>query len=210
DQEKSSFLFDYLFGENGIRPVTDEEKQTYYENNYSHIYHLYVNDAYYYPVTKEGYTQTDENGNLVSEPLTAEMLAEKNAVIEAVDAALAAGEDFIDVYDTYSEDKYYENGYYLTKTTDFIDEVVDAAFSLETGEYEKVRSDYGTHYVYRIPLDETPWRSEANTDFFETFDTTLSSELFVEYVRSFLTEVQVDREALASYSVEASPVNYRF
>ena len=210
NQDKSSFLFDYLFGENGIRPVTDAEKQTYYEENYSRIYHLYINDAYYYPVTEDGYTPTDENGNLVAEVLTDEMLAEKNAVIAAVDAALAAGEDFLDVYNTYSEDQYYANGYYLTRNTDFIDEVVDTAFSLEIGKWQKVQSDYGVHYICRVPLDEAPWESEANADFFEAFETTLASELFVEYIRSFLPEVQVDREALAAYSVEASPINYRF
>lgn len=210
NQDKSGFLFDYMFGENGIRPLTDEEKQTYYEENYSHVIHLYVNDAYYYPTTEDGYTQTDANGNLVSAPLTAELLAEKNAVIAAVDEALAGGADFQDVYETYSEDKYYVNGYYLTKTTGFISEVVDAAFSLEMNTWKKVKSDYGTHYVYRIPLDETPWEGEANADFFENFETSLASELFMEYVRSFLPEVQVDREALASYSVEESPVNYRF
>jgi len=210
NQDKSSFLFDYLFGENGTRPITDAEKQTYYENNYSHIYHLYINDAYYYPVTEDGYTKTDENGNLIAEPLTADMLEEKNAVIAAVDSALSAGEAFLDVYNTYSEDKYYANGYYLTQTTNFIDEVVETAFSLEIGTWQKVKSDYGTHYIYRLPLDEAPWESEANADFFEAFDTTLASELFVEYIRSFLPEVQVDREALAAYSVESSPINYRF
>ena len=210
NQDKSSFLFDYLFGENGTRPLTDADKQTYYEENYSHIYHLYINDAYYYPVTEDGYTQTDEKGNLVAQPMTGDMLAEKNAVIDAVDTALAAGEDFMAVYNTYSEDKYYANGYYLTQTTDFIEEVVDTAFTLEIGAWQKVKSAYGTHYIYRLPLDEKPWEGEANADFFEAFDTTLASELFVDYIRSFLPEVQVDREALAAYSVEASPINYRF
>lgn len=210
NQEKSGFLFDYMFGENGIRPVTDEEKQSYYEENYSHIYHLYINDAYYYPVTEEGFTQTDENGNLVSAPMTEEMKAEKNVTIAAIDANLEAGSDFMDVYNVYSEDKYYVNGYYLTRTTDFVDEVVDAAFSLDIGEYCKVKSDYGTHYVMRAALDETPWLSEANADFFENFDTSLKSELFMEYIRSYLPEVQTDSEALTVYSVEASPVNYRF
>ncbi|MBQ8641395.1 MAG: hypothetical protein IJ480_04195 [Clostridia bacterium] len=210
DQEKSGFLFDYMFGDNGIRPLTDGEKQTYYEENYSHIYHMYVNDAYYYPMTEEGYTQTDENGNLVTAPLTEEMLAEKNAVIAAIDTSLEAGSEFMDVYNVYSEDRYYANGYYLTRTTDFVEEVVDAAFSLEIGEYTKVKSEYGTHYVLRAALDEAPWASEANADFFDTFEDSLKSELFMEYVSGYLPEVQADMEALSAYSVEASPVNYRF
>ena len=88
--------------------------------------------------------------------------------------------------------------------------MVEAAFELEVGAYKKVQSEYGTHYVYRAELDETPWLSEANADFFGTFESSLKSELFMGYVRSYLPEVQVDREALSAYSVEASKVNYRF
>lgn len=210
DQEKSGFLFDYMFGENGTRPVTEEEKKAYYEENYSRIYHLYINDAYYYPTTEDGYTQTDENGNLVSAPLTDEMKAEKETILAAIEGNFEAGSEFMDVYNVYSEDKYYANGYYLTRTTDFVKEVVDAAFSLDVGDYTKVKSDIGTHYIYRAPLDEAPWEKEANADFFEGFETALKSELFMEYVRSYLPEVQVDREALSAYSVEKSKVNYRF
>ena len=210
DQEKSGFLFDYFFGENGIIPVSDEEKQAYYEENYSHIYHMYVNDAYYYPTTEEGFTPTDENGNPVTEPMTGKMLAKKEAVIAAIDASLEAGSDFMDVYRVYSEDQYYANGYYLTRSTDFVDAVVDAAFTLEEGEYIKMKSEYGTHYVLRAELDEAPWENESNADFFEDFETALKSELFYSYISTYLPEVQVDTEALSAYSVEASPVNYRF
>lgn len=210
DQDKSSYLYDYLYGDNGTIGVTDEDKQTYLEENYCHVIHMYVNDAYYYPLTEDGYVQTDSNGNYITSPLTEEMLIEKNATIEAIDTALAAGEDFIDVYDTYSEDHYYENGYYLSQSMDFIDEVIDTAFSMEMNTWQKVHSDYGTHYIYKIPMDASPWNSEANADFFDDFETTVASELFMEYVRTYLSEVEVDWEVLNTYSVEASAVNYRF
>lgn len=210
DQDKSSYLYDYLYGENGTQAATDADKQVYLEENYCHVVHMYVNDAYYYPLTEDGYVQTDANGKAVTAPLTEEMVAEKNVTISAIDEALAGGEDFMDVYDTYSEDHYYANGYYLSQSMDFIDAVIDTAFSLEENTWQKVHSDYGTHYIYRIAMDEKPWENEANKDFFDDFDTTVSSELFMEYVRSYLPQVEVDREALAAYSVEASPVNYRF
>ena len=58
DQEKSGVLFDYMYGTNGTTPVTEEEYTAYYEDNYCHIRHIYVNNQYYYV--------TDENGNSVS------------------------------------------------------------------------------------------------------------------------------------------------
>ncbi len=210
DQEKSGFLFDYYHGENGTKPLTDEEKDSWYRENYSRIVHLYINDAYYYPVNEAGFTQTDREGNPISAPLTEEMQAEKDMTIKAVDASLAAGSDFIDVYNTFSEDKYYQNGYYLTRTTDFVPAVVEAAFTLEEYEWTKVTSEKGTHYVYRLPLDDKAWEAEANADFFASFETDLSSNIFMTYIRTFLPDVWVDTEALSKYTVEGSPVNYRF
>ncbi len=210
EQEKSGFLYDYYYGEGGIQALTDEQKDSWYREHYSHIMHLYVNNAYYYPVNEAGFTQTDKDGIPISEPLTPEMQAEKDAIVQAVDTTLAAGSDFIDVYNTFSEDKYYPNGYYLTRTTDFVPEVVEAAFTLDESKWTKVTSEQGTHYVYRLPLDEKAWEAEANADFFGTFVSALSNELFINTIRAYLPEVWVDMEALAKYTVEGSAVNYRF
>ncbi len=210
DQEKSGFLFDYYYGEGGIHPLSEEEKDAWYRDNYSHIVHLYINDAYYYPINEAGFTQTDENGNPVSAPLTEELKAEKQMTIDAIDASLAAGSDFMDVYNTFSEDKYYPNGYYLTRATNFVPEVVDAAFTLDEGAWTKLSSEQGTHYVFKLPLDEKAWENEANADFFSTFETDLASERFMSSIREYLPQVKVDAEALSRYSVEDSPVNYRF
>ena len=63
-----------------------------------------------------------------------EELEAKNALIAAIDEALGNGDDFEEIYEAFSEDKYYTNGYYLTRTTDFVSDVVKSAFELEDGE----------------------------------------------------------------------------
>lgn len=130
DQEKSGVLFDYMYGTNGTTPVTEEEYTAYYEDNYCHIRHIYVNNQYYYVTDENGNSVFDDKGSVKTAAMDAQMQAEKQVVIDAIDAALANGEDFETVYNTYSEDQYYENGYYLTRDIDFIPEVVDAAFAL--------------------------------------------------------------------------------
>ena len=138
------------------------------------------------------------------------MQAEKQFVIDAIDAALANGEDFETVYNTYSEDQYYENGYYLTRDIDFIPEVVDAAFALEIGEWQKVESDYGVHYIKRLSLADKAYAEDANADFFPDYENTVKSALFVDYIRSFLPEVTINEAVIDRYSMTDSPVNYRF
>ena len=142
--------------------------------------------------------------------MDARMRAEKQVVIDAIDAALANGEDFETVYTTYSEDQYYENGYYLTRDIDFISEVVDAAFALEIGEWQKVESDYGVHYIKRLPLADKAYTEDANADFFPDYENTVKSALFVDYIRSLLPEVTINEEVIARYNMTDSPVNYRF
>ena len=210
DQEKSGALFDYMYGENGTTPVTEEDYTAYYEENYCHIRHIYVNNQYYYVTDENGNSVFDTNGNVKTADMDAAMQAEKQTVIDAIDAALAEGMDFETVYATYSEDQFYENGYYLTQSIDFIPEVVDAAFSLEIGEWEKVESDYGVHYIMRLPLVEKAYADENNADFFPDYETTVKSELFVNYIRSFLPDVTVNEEVINRYNMVDSPVNYRF
>ncbi len=209
-EEKGTALYDYLYGDKGTIGVTDEELDAYYRENYARVRHIYVNNKYYYETTEQGYNKYDANGNPISTPYEGEALEEKNAIIAAIDAALEAGTDFEEVYEQYSEDKYYENGYYLTAGMDFIDEVELSAFDLEVGEYTKIESDHGVHYIKRLEADEKPWEDEANADFFDTFVDTVRFEAFVAYVEQYLDDVEVNEDKLAEFSIKESPKNSRF
>jgi len=209
-QEKNAFLYDYLFGDEGVQTITETQKANYYKENYIRIRHIYVNDAYYYPLDADGYRQYDSEGYPITEELTPELAAEKAALIDTIDASLAAGMDFEEVYEAYSEEHYYENGYYLTRTTDFIPELISAAFALSEGEQQKLKTDYGTHYIMRLPLDDGAYYDNRNADFFNTFDAELKYELFLAYLRAHFSEVYLNNEIISGYSIKESPVIYRF
>lgn len=209
-EEKGTALYEHLYGENGTIGVTDAELDAYCRENYARVRHLYVNNAYTYETTADGYIVTDENGSYVTRPLTEEELAAKNSVIAAIDGELANGGDFEALYETFSEDRYYENGYYLTRGMDFIDEVEISAFELAEGEWTKVTSDVGTHYIMRLPMNDAPWTDEKNADFFRDYREEVGFQAFVAYVRQFLPDVVKDEEKLAEFTVKDSPMNYRF
>lgn len=210
NEEKGAALYDYLFGDDGIVGVTDEERDAYYRDNYIRIRHIYVNNKFYYETTEEGYASYDADGNLITHPYEGEALAAKNATVAAIESAVEDGVDFEEIYSLYSEDQYYQNGYYLTRQTDFIDEVQQSAFDLAPGEYARVESDYGVHFILRLELDEKPWEDDANADFFDGFEEDVRSDAFVQYVRQYLPDVVKNEEKLAEYSVQNSAINYRF
>lgn len=208
--ELGMVLYDYLYGSSGTIGITDADRKAYLDENYTRIRHIYVNNKYQYDVDENGIVQTNSDGTYKTAPLTGELLESQNAKIASIDTALETGEDFDAVYAAYSEDQLYENGYYLTRSMDFVDDVVVSAFDLETGSYVKVESEVGTHYIMRLEMDESPWDAEENADFFADYDTAVGTALFTTYIESFTDEVEVNEEILAGYSVENSPANYRF
>lgn len=208
--ELGTALYDYLYGSNGTIGITDADRTAYLNENYVRVRHIYVNNKYTYAVDENGVVLTNSDGTYQTAAISGELLETQNAKIAAIDEALGNGDDFDAVYAAYSEDTLYENGYYLTRNMDFIDDVVISAFDLEVGSYVKLESEVGTHYVMRMEMDESPWDDDKNADFFTDYDTTVSTELFTEYVASFVDEVEVNEEILAEFSVEASPTNSRF
>ncbi len=208
--EHATAVFSAMYSSSGTNPVTNADRTAYLEENYVRIRHIYVNNKYVYTTDEDGYLIYNEDGTKQTTAMSVEELEAKNAVIAAIDESLVNGDDFELIYETFSEDQYYPNGYYLTRNTDFISEVVQSAFELEIGEYIKIESDYGTHYIKRLALDENPWDDESNSDFFTDYDTTVAEELFNEYLDELMPAVEVDEEIIAEYSVQSSPINYRF
>lgn len=208
--EKVSALYDALYGTNGIIGITDEDRQNYLDENYVRVRHIYVNNKYMYATDEDGVQEYTDDGLRKKRELTAEELAAKQALIDAIDESLAEGADFDEVYDAFSEDKYYKNGYYISGNMDFIEDVTDSAMSLEVGEYKKIETDYGTHYIMRLEMDEKPWENEDNSDFFDGYDTTVGQALFANMAEEKISEVVLNEEVLGEYTIADSAINYRF
>ena len=208
--EKVSALYDALYGTNGIIGITDEDRQNYLDENYVRVRHIYVNNKYMYATDEDGVQEYTDDGLRKKRELTAEELAAKQALIDAIDESLAEGADFDEVYDAFSEDKYYKNGYYISENMDFISDVTDSAMSLEVGEYKKIETDYGTHYIMRLEMDEKPWENEDSSDFFDGYDTTVGQALFADMAEEKISEVVLNEEVLGEYTMADSAINYRF
>ena len=208
--EKVSALYDALYGTNGIIGISDEDRQNYLDENYVRVRHIYVNNKYMYATDEDGVQEYTDDGLRKKRELTAEELAAKQALIDAIDESLAEGADFDEVYDAFSEDKYYKNGYYISENMDFIADVTDSAMSLEVGEYKKIETDYGTHYIMRLEMDEKPWENEDNSDFFDGYDTTVGQALFADMAEEKISEVVLNEDVLGEYTMADSAINYRF
>lgn len=202
---KSTYVYDHVF-ENNVLIVDDAVKQEYLEENYARVRHIYINDAY--DTERSTY---DADGNFVMEPLDESTQAEKDKKVADAVVALENGTDFDTVYEEYSEEKAYENGYYLTaSTTGLPSELITNAFKTEVGNTAIFKSQYGTHIIMRLEMDEAPFSDDANKDFFEDFTDAVYENTFMEYVRSYFDEIEINSEALSVFSIKGALPNYSF
>ncbi len=208
EEEKPAIVFSYLYENGGPNTLTEEDLDAYYRENYVRVRHIYVNDAYEYVTNEEGYYQYDSQGTVLTRGLNEAEAAEKAEKIAAIENALSERQDFKTVYETYSEDLYYVNGYYLTKETDFIKEVVDAAFEMEIGETVAVKSEYGMHYLMRLPLEDNAYNESTNADFFDGYKDTVANDDFLKFLDELLSDVTVYEEEIGKYSIRHAAVNY--
>ncbi len=208
EEEKPARVFAYLYDDGGPNTLTEEDLDAYYRENYVRVRHIYVNDAYEYVTNEAGYQQYDSNGTALMRELNETEAAAKAEKIAAIEKALAEGQDFKTVYETYSEDLYYVNGYYLTRETDFITDVVDAAFGMEIGETVKVESEFGTHWLMRLPLEDNAYNESTNADFFDGYKDTVANADFMEFLDGLLDDVTVNEEEIEKYSIRDAAVNY--
>ena len=208
---KIGYAYDYLYGESGVMKIPDSDKLVYTQENYSHVQHIYVNNNFKY-VTVESelgtLTHDPETGEAYTEELTEEEKNKKNATIAEIDKAIDAGEDFDKVWEKYSEDKLYEDGYYLQEDTNFIAEVVDAAFDMEIGEVVRIETKYGVHYVKRLAIEGKPWDDKANKDFFGSFDTDLADYIFTVMLNETASAVKVHSDITGKYALRDIEPNY--
>ncbi len=208
---KISYTYEYLYGSGGVISIPDSDKLEFTKDNYVRIQHIYVNNNFKY-VTVENelgtLTHDPETGEAYTAELTETEKAEKNATIAAIDKAIADGDSFESVWEKYSEDKYYENGYYLKEDTAFVAEVVDAAFELDIGETVRLETKYGVHYIKRYEIDGTPWSDKASKDFFSDFDSALADYVFTVMISEAAEKVKVKDDVIDKYKLRDVTPNY--
>ena len=213
NEDKVASLLEYFYGESGKNALTDADRDKFYRENYVRFAQININDAFVYEEDESGTYIQDENGTYKTRGLNAEEKAAKDKVIAEIDALLADGGDVEALYNDYSENTDYPNGYYFSSATgaNYVGEIVTKAFTLAEGEWTKITSDkYGTFYIKRLPLDEKGYSNADNSDFFDGFDDTLKQELFDDMLSARFDGIEIDEELLDAISVADVTPNYYY
>jgi len=204
-EAKRTLVYDFLFSEGGEKALSTEDYEKYYQENYYHFQIIYINNKYEYVLDADGNYTTNTDGTYVTRALSGEALEEKNKAIKSVTDGLAAGEDFDSLFNTYSEQKTYTNGYYFTASDSYSNSVfyklIGDIASIEEGETTVAEYDSGTYIMKRLPLDEGAWNQSVNKDFFNSFKTLASNAAFRIFTAEQFERLTVDTELISKYSV---------
>ena len=170
-------LNDYYFGENGVNTPSDEDIQKYYEDNYITAKHILITTVD--PASGET-KRTDE-----------EAKKEAQSILDRINA----GEDFDTLMNQYSEDTGLSNnpnGYTFTEGQ-MVTEFYDGAKALAEDEVsELVKSNYGSHIIKRVKLDE------SQLDNFKSDIVSAISGSMDELLQQWMDEAQVETTDLYS------------
>ncbi len=212
-EEKVEMLQSYYYGENGVESPSEEAKNTYYKENYYRFKHIFQYTGSR-PVIKDGEFVYGSDGYVKYEEMTKEMDDKVKNETKALYEDIKNGQlDFDEILKIYNEDianEEYPNGYYVTSTTIYAQEVLDKVFTMDVDSYAYVESEYGVHIIKRLALETGAYSKAENQDFFGDFEDNLIQKLFQEKLADEKLLVEVDEELLKKYCLRDVNPNYTY
>lgn len=126
---------------------------------------------------------------------------------------------FDSLVEKYNEDvgmDEFPNGYYITKNTDYPEEVKEALFEMEEGDIRQVRSENGIHIVMKYKLDKGGYAKKSNVTFFADSDgnylfmDALKEQLLNARIEQYLDEIEIKEELIENVDMKSVDPNYDY
>lgn len=212
-EEKVAFLQDYLYGENGVEKLSTTAKDNYYKENYVRFQHIFRYTGSR-PVIENGDFVYGNDGYVKYEEMTKEEDEKERNTMKALYEDIKAGtQDFSEILEIYNQDianDEYPNGYYITQTSTYVKEVIDAVFDMEVDEIRYVESEYGIHIIKRLSLIKGDYAKEENVDFFTDFEDNLITKTFNTKLEPYKKQIEVNEELVKKYCLRDVEANYTY
>lgn len=214
DSLKVAKLRSYLYGENGISVATDEEKDTYYKENYMCAKLIFISSQKEYEFDENGNCILDEKtGVYKTRDLTEEEKAAKKALFDSVEARVNAGEDFDSLMRAYTMNldmANYEDGYYFTSNSSFLEQTVISTVSeMEIGTVKSLTTDSGWYIIKRCELRDKAYDDDKYKGlmFSDMVDTVHSAKL-QKLIEPYVDEVVMDKDIMEKYQIAYCTPNF--
>jgi hypothetical protein len=211
-EAKIAYLREELFGKNGSK-IGANIIDDYYKENYVRFQHIFRYTGSR-PVIENGDFVYGNDGYVKYEEMTKEEDEKERNTMKALYEDIKAGtQDFSEILEIYNQDianDEYPNGYYITQTSTYVKEVIDAVFDMEVDEIRYVESEYGIHIIKRLSLIKGDYAKEENVDFFTDFEDNLITKTFNTKLEPYKKQIEVNEELLKKYCLRDVEANYTY
>ena len=181
-----------LTADGGEYAISDSDIETYFNENYIAVKHIYVNNV----------AEQIEDGTYVA--ISSETLAEKTDKAEKLEQSLADGEDF-DILYSLSDDGMqvpYPDGMVITTGDVASIDYEKAAFGLKVGEWKRVDiPNYGIYFIKRVEIPE-----ELRAERLEEIPYLMRGDIQEDIYEKYKDEVQINTEYIENFDIMTAPV----
>ncbi len=213
---KAAMAQSVIFGTDGANlALAPEECESFYENNYSRVSLLFLRD--------EEIVETDANGISSTRPITNEEKAIREGYKEGL--RLVIGNSELGTEDKLKEyERYYKlsdsdmeryRSYYFANSAEATNEfatafpdVVEAALSMNEGEYVELECSIGTCFIYKEALDELAYTDSTNP-FFSDFYADAVFDVYSSMLELYSPDVEFT-DRFDGVDIVGLPKNYEF
>ena len=200
-EAKVDMVESYLYGNGGKEAPTDEERNTFYKENYIRINVIMINTAYELDLGENGIPQYDENGEPKIREYTEEEIAAKKAKADEAQKLAEQGEDFNDLVKKYTELDIEDrpNGFYISSKdyemlvkSGYDSASLTAVLDLKEGGVYRHEDEESVVIVKRLPLLDKAYASKTDADQFEAMDGYLITEKYNALLSSMWDDIVID------------------
>ncbi|MCI8387661.1 MAG: hypothetical protein HFE63_04260 [Clostridiales bacterium] len=215
-ETKISALQDYLYGDNGTERATDEEVEQYYKENYYRCKHILIRTDSKIEYDEDGEPIVDATtGSYKMIELTEEEKAAQVELAKDLEKRVAAGEDFDELVQEYSEDtgmQYFEDGYYVNSASTYLpSNVINAVISMKVGDVKTIESSYGYHITKKYDLIDGAYKVEKySATMFGDLAATVNAIKMQELIATFSELVVTNDDIISQYPITTCTPNFYY
>lgn len=133
-------LFTYYYGTGGSKAIPDSQAKDYYVKNYVHIKQIFFN-------------KYDSSSNLLSDDKLAKLKTKANQVLALAEKDKAGFDALVKKYNEDPGMTETPDGYIFNKSSSYIQNFKDTAFSMKVGDIKLIETTEGYHIMYKINVD---------------------------------------------------------
>lgn len=202
-ETKHSVIQSYLYQNNIIEAVSDEDREEYYQSSFAHTKHIYISTSYSFNIAEDGTYIYDDSGSYLTDLTEAQAKAQKE-LADKIEAELTA-DNFEEMMAKYNEDPTasgYPDGYYFSANSDYVQSYITKALTMDEGEIVRIDTTDAVFFIKKYPLEEKAYENDEYADFFDGYDTTIKTLKYRSFIDTYFAEMQVEDNLTAIYSIK--------